>query len=240
MKKIGSYVAIFALQALFLAGCVTQTYENGRPVSDEEKNVDRSTESAKEINKVLNSYKGEYADLEFEKSQKIIELINEGDVDTIKDVMNDPDSYTPPVLMSYAVQVYKSGNFDTAMFWYYTAQLRARSDANKSLDKSVHQGVTELSKMFGEDIGNYAKNHPDELEEAMTKVLDWDATTTRKYNPKWVAILGSEAKFGTKIRFIPESDYPKADQETRRGWKQGFEMAIKKIRDFKKELEENR
>ena len=88
--------------------------------------------------------------------------------------MDNPNDYEPPVLFAYADQVYKSGHYDTAMFWFYTAQLRARSDANKSLDKSVQEGVTRLSSVYSQTIGVYALEHPNELESTMKKVLEWD------------------------------------------------------------------
>jgi len=242
MNKSGSkFVILSAMSCMLLAllsGCVTQTYRNGIPVAEEDNEAAKSREAFREISRVINSYKGEYADLHFEKTEKIMQEIADGDVDTIKEVMNSPDSFAPPVLMSYAVQVFRAGNYETAMFWYYTAQLRARSDANKSLDRTTHQGVTELSKVYGTEIGNFAKLNPEKLEITMKQVLEWDKTAVRKYNPKWVAVLGSEAKVSTKIRFIPEDQYAMADSETRRGWEQGFQAVLKKLKEQRDEKEE--
>ena len=238
LSKILMFSVISGFALAFAAGCVSQTYKNGVPVADEDEDAVKSREAFKEISRVINSYKGEYADLHFEKTEKIMQEIADGDVDTIKEVMNDPDSYPPPVLMSYAVQVFRSGNYETAMFWYYTAQLRARSDANKSLDRTTHQGVTELSKVYGAEIGNFAKLNPEKLEITMNQVLEWDKTAVRKYNPKWVAVMGSEARVGTKIRFIPEDQYALADSETRRGWEQGFQAALRQLKDRQAERAE--
>ena len=215
MNKSGSkFVILSAMSCMLLAllsGCVTQTYRNGIPVAEEDNEAAKSREAFREISRVINSYKGEYADLHFEKTEKIMQEIADGDVDTIKEVMNSPDSFAPPVLMSYAVQVFRAGNYETAMFWYYTAQLRAR---------------------------NFAKLNPEKLEITMKQVLEWDKTAVRKYNPKWVAVLGSEAKVSTKIRFIPEDQYAMADSETRRGWEQGFQAVLKKLKEQRDEKEE--
>ena len=152
-------------------------------------------------------------------------------MNVIKDVMNDPNKYVPPVLLAYAEQVFEAGHPEVAMFWYYTAQLRARSDANKSLDKSVQRGVTALSVRFGTNIGTYAEQHLDQLELVMQKVLSWDEQSERNYNPKWVALLGDEAKFSQKVRFVDASKYKQVDEETRRGWKIGFDSAIRQLRE---------
>jgi hypothetical protein len=50
--------------------------------------------------------------------------------------------------------------------------------------------------------------------------------------------MGSEARVGTKIRFIPEDQYAMADSETRRGWEQGFQAALRQLKDRQAEKRE--
>lgn len=208
-----------------LNACVTVP-KDGKP-----KEVNPQTENQQELSRALNELKGEYAGIDFEKTEQTIKSVSAGDMNVIKDVMNDPNKYVPPVLLAYAEQVFQAGHPEVAMFWYYTAQLRARSDANKSLDKSVQRGVTALSVRFGTNIGTYAEQHLDQLELVMQKVLSWDEQSERNYNPKWVALLGEEAKFSQKVRFVDASKYKQVDEETRRGWKIGFDSAIRQLRE---------
>ena len=152
----------------------------------------------------------------------IVRSIKEGNENTFNAVLKSPNDFTPPVLMALADRIYDMGDYRAAMFWFYTAQLWARSDANKSLDPSVKDGVTGLSMQFGQRIGEYAKSHLAELHEAMALVLEWDGMSKRRYEPRWVAILGNDAKTETHIRFRPESEWKKIDADTRDGFEKGY------------------
>src|SRR5574344_726638 len=207
----------------FTNACVTVS-KDGKPVTND------TTKMQKELAEALNEMKGDYAELDYKRTDIIVKDIFAGDMTTIKSVLENPNNFEPPVLFAYADQVFKAGQPDIAMFWYYTAQLRARSDANKSYDKTVQLGVTKLSSNFGSDIGKYALDNLDALERTMSKVVEWDKTAIRNYNPKWVAILGDEAKIGSKIRFRDPSEYEKVNNATRDGWKQGFSAALKQLR----------
>ena len=120
--------------------------------------------------------------------------------------------------------------FRSALFWFYTAQLRARSDANKSLDPTTQQGVTELSNQFAKDINRYALGHLDELTITVNHVLTWDRQTKRYYDPRWVALHGQEAYTKTTIGFKPQSEWPVIDELTRQGFEKGFQQLLQKIR----------
>ncbi len=218
-------VIVSAFLILFLTACVTTT-KDGKVISNEKR-----TSPQNELSMALNELRGEYAGINFAETEKIMQSISNGDMDVIKQVMNDPDKYVPPILFAYAEQVYKAGHYEVAMFWYYTAQLRARSDANKSLDKTVQKGVTLLGQRYGTEIGPYALSHLDQLELVMNQVLTWDETANRKYNPKWVVLLGEEAKISGNVRFVDESKYKEIDKEVRRGWKLGFETALRKLKE---------
>ncbi|MGN1392963.1 MAG: hypothetical protein ACI4V7_02765 [Succinivibrionaceae bacterium] len=223
MFKFFKYTLVI-VSYLSLMGCVTVDKDGNIIETDRSKSSLNS-----EIYTSLNEYKGEYRDLNFERIENYKKKILGSDIDTIKEVMNDPNNFEPPILFVYAEQVFLAGHRDVGMFWYYTAQLRARSDANKSLDKSVQKAVTELSIQHGQYIGKFAYENPSLLKDVMDKVLEWDKISERKYNPKWVALLGNEAKFSDTIRFVDESKYESINNEVRRGWKQGFDTAIQQI-----------
>lgn len=233
--SLNKFLAGLAITGLLCTGCVTVTAD-GRPIKENGNTTTGKT--SQELSQMLNTAKGEYLELDTQKTNRLVQEVTEGNLDTIKKVMDNPNDYEPPVLFAYAEQVYKSGHFDTAMFWFYTAQIRARSDANKSLDNTVQDGVTRLSSVYGQTIGRYALEHPNELESTMNKVLEWDRISQRNYNPKWVAVLGNESKISDTIRFQDPEKYKAIDEEVRRGWKIGFDAALKKIRESKLEVPE--
>lgn len=208
-----------------LSGCV-QVTKDGKPIEEKKSNAPVHLE----LNKVLVSYKGEYLQLNYVQTERLVNEILSGNIDTIKSVLENPNDYEPPVLMAYADQVFMAGQPEVAMFWYYTAQLRARSDANKSLDSSVQDGVTKLSSTYGKSIGQYALANLDKLQKVMDKVIEWDKTSERNYNPKWVAILGQEALFSNKIRFRSEDEFEKINKAVRDGWIIGFNNTMKQLR----------
>lgn len=216
---------LLSCSVISLSGCVVESTSEGLS--------ERATKMPinKELGEMFNVLQGEYADIDKERIDKISKEISNGDIDTIKMVMKDPNSFEPPILFAYSEQVFKSGNFDVAMFWYYTAQLRARSDANKSLDKSVHKGVTGLSVRYGSVIGKYALENQTKLKDVMKNVIEWDKISERSYNPKWVALLGDEAKFSSVIRFVSPNKYKTINDEVRKGWEAGFETAMKQLKE---------
>lgn len=165
---------------------------------------------------------GEYRLLPFDTMRHDVDQLLQGDKDTFNRVVADPNRVTPPVLFALSWVYFQQQDPDNALFWFYTAQLRARSDANKSLDTSTQQAVTQLSSQFGTDISTYALAHPEQMEWAMKKVLRWDKTAIRTYNPRWVALLGDEARQRQDYAFLPMDRWAAVDQMTHRDFARGF------------------
>ena len=173
---------------------------------------------------------GEFAQLPRYPTERAVNALLSGDNQISKEVLTDPNAYTPPVLFALAHQLYQQGEITPALFWYYTAQLRARSDANKSLDPTTQQGVTELSGQFARDVNRYALGHLDELATTVQHVLEWDRQTTRYYDPRWVALHGQDAYSKTTIAFKPREEWRQIDEATRQGFEKGFQQLMKKMR----------
>ena len=165
-----------------------------------------------------------------EKNQRAIFELQSGSNQALEAVLTDPNSYEPPVLFALAQQLYNQGEITPALFWFYTAQLRARSDANKSLDPTTQQGVTELSGQFARDVNRYALGHLDELSTTVQHVLEWDRQTSRYYDPRWVALHGKDAYSKTTIAFKPREEWRQIDELTRQGFEKGFQQLLKKMR----------
>lgn len=193
---------------LLLAGCVTEI--NGKPAPPPLEP------------------KGEFAQLPFEATQQMMERLLAGEDQAKQEVLAAPNQVTPPVLFALALLLAQQGDHQGALFWYFTAQLRARSDANKSLDPTVSAGVTQLGSEFGGPIEQYAGSHPDEVRYIVPKVLRWDAKVTRQYDARWVALQGQDVRTKTVIAFQPQAQWPEIDRLTREGFARGFRRAMQK------------
>ncbi|MFC3913537.1 hypothetical protein ACFOSS_08670 [Pseudaeromonas sharmana] len=199
----------FLLCTLLLAGCVT--------VSDQPEKKPPSRPL------------GEHAQLSLISTQDKVDQLLNGNNQTLEAVLADPGAYAPPVLFALAETLYRQGEMTPALFWYYTAQLRARSDANKSLDPTVAAAVTTLGNQFGPNIVRYGLGHLDELKVIMGHVLEWDAKSRRLYNPRWVALLGKNAYQSETIAFLPPEKWAEVDNNTRDGFRRGFEQMMLKL-----------
>ncbi|WP_024871737.1 hypothetical protein [Tolumonas lignilytica] len=188
------------------------------------------TGCAQEAPPALIQPQGEYRLLPWETTRRQVDALLQGDQNMLLSVQNKPNAVTPPVLFALAYQLYQQQHYHDAMFWFYTAQLRARSDANKSLDASVQQGVTKLSEQFGSEIAAYGLSHPAEMEAAMRQTLTWDKTAQRSYNPRWVALHGTEMETQKEYAFLPMDRWPQIDQITHREYARGFARLMVSLR----------
>lgn len=173
---------------------------------------------------------GEYRLLPLETTQRQVNALLQGEQETLQSVQLHPDDVTPPVLFALAYQLGQQQHYHDAMFWFYTAQLRARSDANKALDSSVQAGVSRLSEQFGREISAYALSHPAEMEAAMIQALCRDKTAQRHYNPRWVALHGSDVLSRQEYAFMPMAYWPQIDRQTRREYARGFARLMVSLR----------
>ena len=74
--------------------------------------------------------KGEFAQLPFAPTQQMMERLLAGEDKAKQEVLAAPNKVTPPVLFALALLLEQQGDHQGALFWYFTAQLRARSDRN--------------------------------------------------------------------------------------------------------------
>jgi hypothetical protein len=224
MKK-SSCLGVFLTLAFLMNGCVVESHKTvvSHPTGDQ--NFTKS----KVINttdQVTGSYRGEFLALGIGQSESLINSIKSNNNETINSVLSSPNDFIPPVLYALADQIMEMNEPRAAMFWYYTAQLRARSDANKSLDPTVSEGLNELNRHYGLKIGRYAKEHIDELTEIMGRVIEYDKISERQYEPKWVAVLGAEAYTKDVISFVGSEEYDAINNSTRDGFYRGFLNAV--------------
>ncbi len=219
MFQIKQFFIIGLLSVFFLNGCVVEQ----RTERITQPTMDRSKVSS---DSSIGNYRGEFASLGSAQTDIIVGSIKNGDKDTINTVLMHPNDFTPPVLFALADQLMNINEPFAAMFWYYTAQLRARSDANKSLDPTVQPSLTKLNSFYGHAVGKYASTHIPELKQAMSKVLEYDSIAVRSYDPRWVAVLGSDALTEEHIAFKDKSQFAEIDEQTRKGFYKGYLNAL--------------
>ncbi|MGO1617655.1 MAG: hypothetical protein ACTHY5_08990 [Oceanisphaera sp.] len=174
--------------------------------------------------------KGEFTQIDVTQSQQAMDAITSGNGDMINDILQQPNEYAPPVLYLISAIMFDNEYQDQATFWFYAAQLRARSDANKSGDNTTHAAVSQLNKRFGVNIAPYSMSNPERLKAIVSQVLEWDSEQTRNYDPRWVALQGQDVTTKTKVNFAPQEKWQEINALTRSQFRQGLEQALAKIK----------
>lgn len=173
--------------------------------------------------------KGEFAQIDIKKSQDAMDTITGGNPNAINDILQTPNDYAPPVLYLISAIMFDNDYQDQATFWFYAAQLRARSDANKSGDETAHQAVSQLNQRFGAKITPYSMSNPTRLQSIVGQVLEWDEEQTRNYDARWVALQSKDVMTEDKVDFAPRDKWQEINALTRNQFRQGLEQAIAKL-----------
>lgn len=174
--------------------------------------------------------KGEFTQIDVKRSQEVMDDITSGNSETINKVLKQPNDYAPPVLYLISAIMFDNDYQDQGIFWFYTAQLRARSDANKAADKTTHEAINQLNRRFGVRIIPYATSNPDKLAAIVTQSLEWDSKQARNYDPRWIALQGRDMLTETKVNFAPKEKWTEIDALTRSQYRQGLEQALAEVR----------
>ena len=182
--------------------------------------------------------RGEHASINTGKTIEIIKALQSKEPgaqdNATKEILKSPNDYAPPALFLFAHILFQKGEKEAAMFWFYTAQLRARSDANKSQDQSTQAVVTHLSQQFGSQINQFAFTHIAILKKVMTKVILWDKQQKRNYDPRWIALFGVNSYASDIVAFRPSKQWEKIDELTRVKYYNGFKGILKSLKDSTK------
>ncbi|MBL1376171.1 hypothetical protein [Zobellella iuensis] len=181
--------------------------------------------------------KGEFTQINVSRSQQAMDAITGGNADTINEILQSPNDYAPPVLYLISAIMFDNDYHDQGTFWFYAAQLRARSDANKSGDNSTHSAVTQLNQRFGTNIIPHALNNPDRLEAIVAQVLEWDSQQSRNYDPRWIALQGQDVMTETKVNFAPRDKWGEIDALTRTQYRQGLSQAMVELRQRQRQAQ---
>ncbi len=93
----------------------------------------------------------------------------------------------PAAMYILASKLFKAGNKDEAVFWFYAGQLRYRFHlkASPNLDSSGDPALfTSLFEVIGRPINEYAFGDITTLAKTIQRVLDWDDRTANNFTSK--------------------------------------------------------
>lgn len=183
--------------------------------------------------------KGVYAEVDVEISNGLVNFLTRGEADVkqkaAEEVLKNPNNYNPTVLFALSEVLFNTNKKNEACFWFYVAQLRARYDANRCMDKTAASGLSVLNERYGSAINQYAFKDIPKLKETVAQVVNFVKTNEEKYDPRWInlhgmdAINASLAKEGDKKTTQKELSLPRGD------WKM---IKDKSINDYYTDFQE--
>lgn len=183
--------------------------------------------------------KGVYKEIDVDRHNKAIKTLTgknkKSKQTTIDSILSKPNHYNPPVLYALSRELFNQDKKAIATFWFYTAQLRARYDANLCLDNSAKQAVSILNQEYGPDINKYAFQNIDSLEKTVTKVVDYVRENEEGYDHRWISLHGMGAvmagmdnKSNNKEIIQPRDKWPEIKKKTVDDYYNGFIEYVKK------------
>jgi hypothetical protein len=145
--------------------------------------------------------------------------LKDADATSIKqlaaELKNEREQLRPEVMYVTAIRLYDLGHKDEAVYWFYTAQYRARlftAILDKEETRSIGSDAFELKQAYsafhqlaGGYINGYAFGELDKLEKTLTQVVE-EGKSLPKYG-----------KLYPKVKFIPEDAWPEKNREVSRG-----------------------
>lgn len=146
-------------------------------------------------------------------------------VQIVLDILANPNYYNPPVLYALSKELFSERKKDDACFWFYVGQLRARYDANLCMDNTAKGAVSNLTRMYGEEINKYAIKNLDELEITVQKVVDFVKNNDENYDHRWINLHGMDAM----ISGLDTNSVPKELSQPKEKW---AEIKLKTIEDY--------
>jgi hypothetical protein len=111
----------------------------------------------------------------------------------IDTILLRPNECIPPVLFVLSSELFKLGYKDTAVFWFYVAQIRGVIDGNICNDKSAKFGVMSLINDFGPHIVNYASIDSDKFIKIVSSSINYIRNNNEEYERRWICLYGNWA-----------------------------------------------
>jgi hypothetical protein len=163
--------------------------------------------------------RGEYAEIDVEVTNEVLTRLSSPEFSVgakaARDVAASPDRYAPPALFVASSMCIDIGEEELASFLFNLAWLRSRTDAWKCNDLSARAAVTVLLTEFSPRIRLQMLKDYRRWRVICMKVIEWDRTHEREYDPRWIALHGIEAFTNGETKFEPEDQWAALDEKGR-------------------------
>jgi len=150
-----------------------------------------------QINTIEVGSKREYSKIKVYEQNSILQDLNSTEIEkqnqAAAKILENPNSFIPPVLYSLSNYLFEKGDKDKAAFWFYTGQLRARYDSNRSMDNTAGQAVSVLNENFGYQINEYGFANLKNLEKIVSEVVEFVKNNEEMYDNQWINLHGMGA-----------------------------------------------
>jgi hypothetical protein len=187
---------------------------------------------------------GEYKKIDLANDTRIfaalLDTLNTGNTALADSVKSSASNYIPPVLYALSYRMFFEKKYNEAMFWYYTAQLRARYDVNRCTDKTAN--ASQYNMLFGEQINPYAFAHLDSLEKIIPKVVEFVRNNAENYDQHWINLSGMDAmsasldgKSKNKNLSVDKNEWAAIKTKTVDGFYSDFKEVVAEFKKKKKD-----
>nr|WP_294796467.1 hypothetical protein [uncultured Mucilaginibacter sp.] len=178
---------------------------------------------------------GEYKNIDLSKEMKIIENLmdpkNKQKEALMESVQFSANNYTPGLLYILSAALFADEKKDKAMFWFYVAQLRARYDANRCVDKTA--SAARYNSIIGLPINEYALANLDVLKRTIDSVVTYVRLNEENYDQRWINMEGMGAFTSTVDKTsaerplsLPKEQWPAIKTATIKEYYDGFIEAM--------------
>jgi len=181
-----------------------------------------------QVKNVVVDPKGEYKNIDIQLQEKTIETLKS----TAEEIISNPNIFDPTVLYNLSQYLFNDEQKDEAAFWFYTAQLRARYDANRCNDQSAKQAVSVLNNTFGPQINKYGFSDIDNLDKIVNKVIQFVKLNKEEYDHRWINRHGMGYFLNDKKELSkPISEWNSIRNETIETYHDGFKKAVNQFKN---------
>jgi hypothetical protein len=237
MKRLFIFAVLW-----MLVGCtpsMTKGLENNEKVGLTDEVVQFNSNG---LNVVYVQPQGSFAEIKVEESNEAIEKLLSGNTVVRDDILKNPNNYTPPVLYVLSNVLFNEGMKDEGAFWFYTAQLRARIDANLCADHTARSAVSLLTNRFGTDINLYTFENMDNLKAIIERVVEYIKSNDVNYDIRWINLHGLKAFSSESVEeqdlSIPTDEWESTITKTIGDYYKGFMNLYEMILDEEKDIKD--
>ncbi len=152
--------------------------------------------------------------------QQLTHADNTTQLELADSVLQTSEQFIPPILFATANVLYKNGQKQEALYWYYIAKLNALCDAQLSetvMQPYAQKTVQLYTQQFGEAIERYAVSHLATVMPIIDSVKTKVAQMKPRYFKGWIFIDGNADNYNKQNLlnlYKPVKQWPAIRQKT--------------------------